>query len=182
MGLIGSLGIVLDECERADDNTTEDAFASIVTANAFGCAMGPCIGGILFTIKGGTFVFLAFVVFIGMAGILCSFYVTFPDGPLPSVSYDRLLEDPAIVVTAAGFSMVYICMSLLWSTFPIHLLYAFQSKEAVVGLIFTLVLLSHDIFLPIIFSFLEGTSDTDTDLRSYHTSLCWCACVCVCDK
>ena len=56
--------------------------------------------------------------------------------------------------------MVYMCMSLLWSTFPIHLLYAFKSKEAVVGLIFTLVLLSHDIFLPIIFSFLEGATPT----------------------
>jgi len=31
----------------------------------------------------------------------------------------------------------------------------FNIKEAVVGLIFTLVLLSHDIFLPIIYAFLE---------------------------
>ena len=154
----GALGIVLDECQRADDSTTEDAFASIVTANAFGTAMGPCIGGILFTIKGPTFVFLAFVVFIGLSGILCSFYVSFPDGPLPAVAYESLIQDPAMLVTAGGFSLVYVCMSLLWSTFPIHLLYAFQSKEAIVGLIFTLVLLSHDIFLPIIFSFLEVRS------------------------
>ena len=93
--LVGSLGVILDECERADDNTTEDAFASVVTANAFGCAMGPCMGGILFTVKGPTFVFLAFVVLLGMAGILCSFYINFPDGPLPAVSYDRLSVTPS---------------------------------------------------------------------------------------
>ena len=48
----GALGMVLQECARADDATTEDAFASIVTANAFGAAVGPCVGGILYTVKG----------------------------------------------------------------------------------------------------------------------------------
>jgi len=154
----GALGIVLDECSRADDATTEDAFASIVTANAFGAAVGPVIGGILFTLRGSEFVFLAFVVMVGVAGILVAFFVDFPDGPLPAVSFETLLTDSSTVTTAAGFSLVYCCMSLMWSTFPVHLILVFEAKEAVVGLIFTLVLLSHDIFLPIIFAFLEVRS------------------------
>jgi len=153
-----SLGIVLDECQSLEESATENAFSTIVAANAFGAAMGPCVGGILYTLRGPTAVFLAFVVLIGVAGILCSFFVSFPDGPLPSVSFDSLLANPAILLTSAGFFIVYACLSLLWSTFPIHLSIAFGSKAAVVGLIFTLVLLSHDVFLPIIYSFLEVRS------------------------
>lgn len=142
-------------CHQA---TTEDAFASVVTANAFGSALGPVVGGILFTLKGSEFVFLMFVVIVGIAGITCTVFIEIPDGPLPAVSYEGLLSDSSVAVTAAGFSLVYVAMSLLWTTFPVHLVLVFNSKEAVIGLIFSLVLLSHDIFLPIIFSFLEVKS------------------------
>jgi len=154
----GALGMVLEECSRADDATTEDAFASIVTANAFGAAVGPCIGGILYTVKGPESVFLAFVLCIGSAGILIAFFVDFPEGNLPVVAYEGHLKNKALFTTGLGFSVTYCCMSLLWSTFPVHLHQVWHVKQAVVGLIFTLVLLSHDIFLPIIYTFLEVKS------------------------
>ena len=83
---------------------------------------------------------------------------TLLSGNLPVVAYEGHLRNQALTTTGLGFSVVYCCMSLLWSTFPVHLHQVWGVKQAVVGLIFTLVLLSHDIFLPIIFTFLEVKS------------------------
>ena len=168
---------MLDQTAGTTETTVEEAFASVVTANAFGVnptalsptllahlrcvvtahqsAMGPCMGGLLYTIKGPESVFLTFVVLVGIAGIFCAIFVEFPEGPLPIISYEGHLRDGTLVVTSVGFTLVYLCMSLMWTTFPVHLLEVFNIKEAVVGLVFTLVLLSHDIFLPIIYTFLE---------------------------
>merc|ERR1711988_838701 len=83
----GALGIVLDVCADMEDSRTEDAYANLITANAFGAAVGPVVGGILFTLRGTDFVFIMFVIAIGCAGIAVAFYVDLPESPLPTVTY-----------------------------------------------------------------------------------------------
>jgi len=157
----GALGIVLDVCANLEDSHTEDAYANVITANAFGAALGPVVGGILFTLRGTQFVFLMFVIAVGCAGLATAFYVDLPESPLPTVSYKGHLGDRSMVVASAGLALVAMCMSLLWTSFPVHLLEKFDTREAVVGLVFTLLLLSHDIFLPVIYGFLELRQEDD---------------------
>merc|ERR1711988_1034965 len=157
----GALAIVLDVCADMEDARTEDAYASVITANAFGAAVGPVVGGILFTLRGTEFVFLMFVIAIGCAGIAVAFYVDLPESPLPTVTYSIYLTDPSMVLACTGLGLVGCSMSLLWTILPVHLLDKFDTHEAVVGLLFTLLLLSHDIFPPVIYGFLELRQEND---------------------
>jgi len=157
----GALGIVLDVCADMEDAQTEDAYANVITANAFGAALGPVVGGILFTLRGTEFVFLMFVIAVGCAGIATAFYVDLPESTLPTVSYSTYLTDTSMLVASLGLGLVGCSMSLLWTTLPIFLLDKFDTREAVVGLLFTLLLLSHDIFLPVIYGFLELRQEND---------------------
>jgi len=112
-------------------------------------------------LRGLEFVFLMFVIAVGCAGIATAFYINLPVSPLPTVSYQNHLGDRSMLLAATGLAIVGATMSLLWTTLPVHLLQQFGTREAVVGLIFTLLMLSHDIFLPVIYSFLEIRKEDD---------------------
>lgn len=151
-------GLIADMYAGAMDGGTdfEHAFSNVVTANMFGAALGPVVGGILYTLQGFDFTYLAFALCFGVMGIGTSLLLDAPDPPIPHVQYTQHLSDRWVCSTVAGLSVAGWAMSMLEPTLPIHLDAAFGAREAVIGLAFTELILSQQVLMPIIFKLIDG--------------------------
>ena len=136
----------------------ENAFGHLVTGNLFGAAMGPVVGGVLYTLKGFSFTFLLLALVIGGVGIVASLVLDTPDPVQPPVHYEQHLRDGWVRAAVGGLAVVGWTVSMLDPTLPIHLEASFGAKEAVIGLGFTELILSQQVFMPLIFKLIEGQS------------------------
>lgn len=157
----GAIGLIADMYAGTMDGGAdfEKAFANVVTANMFGAALGPVIGGIFYTLRGFEFVFLVMAMGVGVVGIATSLLLETPDTPLPPVHFTGHLSDWWVRATVAGFVIVGWSMSMLEPTLPIHLDAAFGARQAVIGLAFTELILSQQVLMPIIFKLIDDKPD-----------------------
>jgi len=157
----GAIGLVSDMFAGTMDGggDFEHAFANVVTANMFGAALGPVVGAILYTLQGFNFTFMALGVFAGLIFVVVALNLRASDTPQPPIRFSEHTTDPWVIAIVAGLGVAGWAMSMLEPTLPVHLQAAFGTREAVIGLAFTELILSQQVFMPIIFQVIEGKAE-----------------------